>query len=324
MKKVIFTLSIVVLAWFAMAQTTVPNGAFENWTSGKPDNWTTSISGNILVEVPVIGNIPYPVSVNFGSQTTDAHGGNSALKLMASEFGVPSTEYNFLIPGVAQLGSSGEFNVPLSAILELVNGGLDSLDLDNLEDFASLLNVVSPGMPCESTPYDLKMWVKYLPQGGDTMRVIAFSKQDGVPISYANYETTQTMSDYTQISMTFDSPYAACDSICVIIFAGGMATNPATELYVDDVEFDYHVGVADHPDLKVNIYPNPATNQFRIDPTVQDPYMYKLMDLTGRCVASGHHVSGATDVDVRALAPGVYMLFLEQKGHTLTKKVVVR
>ena len=46
-----------------------------------------------------------------------------------------------------------------------------------------------------------------------------------------------------------------------------------------------------------------------------------VYDLTGRRVASGHQ-SGAADVDVHALAPGVYMLFIEQKDHTLTRKVV--
>lgn len=103
-----------------------------------------------------------------------------------------------------------------------------------------------------------------------------------------------------------------------------MSTDPNTELYVDDVEFDYHVGITEHESLKVDVYPNPVTDQFRIEPANGDQYQYRLMDITGRSVASGRNVSGAVDVDVRALVPGVYMLYVEQKNQSLTKKVVVR
>ncbi len=324
MKKHIFTLVITLSVLFAMSQTTIPNNGFESWTGGKPDNWTTNISGNVTTTLPVIGEFAYPVSVNFGSQTTDAHSGNYALKLMASNFGIPSTQYNYLIPGIGQLGSAGEFSVPMSAIMDLVNNGIDSLNMETLEELATLLNVLASGIPCESTPYDLKMWIKYLPQTADTMRIIAFSKLNGTPVSYAMYDNTETMSAYTQVTATFDNPYAPCDSVCIIILSGGMSTDPNTELYVDDVEFDYHVGITEHESLKVDVYPNPATDQFRIEPANGDQYQYRLMDITGRSVASGRNVSGAVDIDVRALVPGVYMLYIEQKNQTLTKKVVVR
>lgn len=324
MKKHIFTLVITLSALFALAQNTVPNGGFESWTGGKPDNWTTSINGNVIVTLPVIGDFPYPLSANFGSQVSDPHSGNYALKLQAATIGIPSTDYNLTIPGIAQLGTAGEFSIPLSTITDLMNGGIDSVNVDNIEDLATFLNLLATGMPCTNTPFDLKLWVKYLPQSMDTMRVIAYTKMNGTPVSYANFECSQTLPDYTQVSVSFDNPLAPCDSVCIIIVSGGMSTDLGTELYVDDVEFDYHVGVADYASIKVNVYPNPATDQFRIDPTSNDRYQYKLMDLTGRCVASGHNLSGAVDVDVRALVPGVYMLFLEQKNQTLTKKVVVR
>lgn len=324
MKKHIFTLAITLSALFAMAQNTVPNGGYESWTGGKPDNWTTTISGNVMVTLPYVGDIPYPLSANFGSQVTDAHSGSYALKLKASSIGIPSTEYTITIPGIAQLGAAGEFSIPMSTITDLMNGGIDSVNAENIEDLATFLNLVASGMPCTSTPYELKMWVKYLPASLDTMRVIAFTKLGGVPVSYAQYTNTQTMSDYTQITIPFDNPYAACDSVCIMILAGGMSTNVNTELFVDDVEFDYHVGVVDQVSPKVNIYPNPATDQFRIVPASGERYQYRLVDITGRCLASGRNVSGAVDVDVRALVPGVYMLYIEQKNQTLTKKVVVR
>lgn len=324
MKKQLLTSIISILCLCAVAQTNVPNGGFENWSGGKLVDWTTSINGNIVVTLPVVGDFPYPVSANFGSQVSDSHSGNYALKLQASNMGVPSTDYNITIPGVAQLGSAGEFSIPLSTITDLMSGGLEGLSMDNIEDLATLLNALASGKPCQTTPYSLRLWVKYLPQGLDTMRVIAYTKLNGTPVSYAQFETDQTIPEYAQIGMSFDSPLAACDSICIIILAGGMSTDMNTELYVDDVQLDFELGVAEHAQMKVNVYPNPATNQFRIEPAANDCYQYKLMDLTGRCVSSGQNVSGAVDVDVHSLAPGVYMLFLEQKNQTLTKKVVVR
>lgn len=324
MKKHIFTLVITLSALFALAQTTVPNASFESWTAGKPDNWTTTISGNVIATLPIIGDFPYPVSANFGSQVSDPHSGNYALKLQASTLGVPSTDYNITIPGVAQLGSAGEFSIPLSTITDLMNGGIDSVNMDNIGDLATFLNVVASGIPCQTTPYSLRMWVKYFPQGLDTMRVIAFTKQNGTPVSYAQFETDQTISSYTEIGMTFDTPLAACDSICIMIIAGGMSTDLNTELYVDDVQLDFEVGIADHEQIKVNVYPNPTTDMFCIAPVSNDRYQYKLMDLTGRYIAQEQNVTGTTQVDVHHLAPGVYMLFIEQNKQTLTRKVVVR
>jgi len=324
MKKQLFTLVIILSALVAVAQTDVPNGGFESWTGGKPDNWTTSINGNVIVTIPVMGDFPYPLSANFGSQVPVPHSGNYALKLQASSLGIPSTDYNITIPGVAQLGAAGEFNIPLSTITDLMNGGLDSINMDNIGDLATFLNLLASGMPCETTPYSLSMWVKYLPQGMDTMRVIAFTKQNGVPVSYAQMETDQTLPEYTQVFISFDSPQTACDSICIIILAGGMSTDLNTELYVDDIQVDFGVGISENEPIKVNVYPNPATDMFCIAPSTNDRYQYKLMDLTGRYIAQGQNVTGTVQVDVHHLAPGVYMLFLEQNNRTLTRKVVVR
>ena len=324
MKKHIFTLVIFLSATFAMAQNTVPNGGFENWSGGAPVDWTTSVSGNVIVTVPYLGDVPYPLNANFGSQITDAHSGNYALKLQASILGVPQTSYNITIPGIAQLGAAGEFNVPMSTITELMNGGVDSLNPDNIEDLATFLNVVASGKPCTSTPDELDLWVKYLPQSSDTMRVIAYTKLGGAPVSYAQYENSLPISDYTKLKVYFDNPNAACDSICIMIISGGMSTNTGTELYVDDVELVYYTGVSDYGTLKVNIYPNPTSDYLFIAPTDNDGYQYELMDMTGRRVAVGRNKSGVSEVDLRACPPGVYMLYMEQKNQTLTKKVVVR
>lgn len=324
MKKHIFTLVITLSALFALAQNEVPNGGFETWSGGKPVSWTTNISGNVIATLPIIGDFPYPVSANFGSQVTDAYSGSYALKLQSSNLGIPSTDYNITIPGIAQLGTAGEFSIPMSTITDLMNGGIAGVNEENIEDLATFLNLLASGEPLTKTPDALKMYVKYLPQGIDTMRIIAFTKQNGVPVSYARYETTQTFTQYSKIEVPFDNPNAVCDSICIIVISGGMSTNPNTELYVDDVELIDLTGVSDYHQLKMNVYPNPTTDCFYIAPADNDCYKYTLMDITGRKVASSPKASGMSTVDVKDLVPGVYMLHVEQNGQTMTQKVVVR
>ncbi len=324
MKKQLLTSFISVICLCAMAQTTIPNGGFENWSAGSPVSWTTSLSGNVTVSVPIVGDIPYPVAANFGSQTSDVHSGSSALKIQAASIGIPTTSYNFLIPGVAQLGSAGEFSIPLSTITSLLNGGVDSVDQNDFTDLASFLNLVASGMPCNITPYSLKLWVKYSPQNNDTMRVIAYTKLNGEPVSYAQFADGKTLGEYVPLIVPFDNPLAPCDSICIMVISGGMNADVNTELYIDDVELDFVDGVVEYNTLKVNVFPNPATDCFHIAPTSGDVYKYQLMDITGRKVAFAEHATGTVTVDTRSLVPGVYMLYIEQKNQTLTKKVVVR
>lgn len=63
--RITSTIFALVLVLFLGAYAQVPNGGFENWTNGNPDSWYTS---------------NYPGVVTPITQTSDAHGGSSALK----------------------------------------------------------------------------------------------------------------------------------------------------------------------------------------------------------------------------------------------------
>ena len=69
MKKLYTLLSVFVLATVANAQTNlIPNGGFETWTAGVPDSWTITPATN---------------GGTATQETTDVHGGTSALKMTA-------------------------------------------------------------------------------------------------------------------------------------------------------------------------------------------------------------------------------------------------
>lgn len=325
MKKLLSLVAVMLLTTALMAQTTIPNSGFETWSNNEPTSWKTTMSGNVIVTMGTM-NLPIPVSANFGSQSTDAHSGSYALKLQAQTVGVAGTEYSYTFPGMAQLGTAGQFNIPMSTIQTLLTDPT-AISFSDVSTLTTLAQLIAHGDALSQTPASVKMWVKYLPQNGDSLHVIAYTKHNMTPVAYASFGTGETMSDYTEITVPFDNPFTTCDSICIVVFSGGFNTNLTTELYVDDVTLSYaqdSTGIQDHNSQSVAIYPNPATNYVTINPANQQVYQYQMMDLTGKVVRSQAKVSGKVTIDTRSMAPGIYMLRMNQNGATTTRKVVVK
>jgi len=333
MKKISILAFAMCLFAAVNAQSSVQNGGFETWSSGglfsqeQPQDWTAALVGTITQEIYGI-QIPIPVDTYFGSKTTESHGGSYALKLQANNVGIPGTDYTFLMPGIAQYGHAEGFSIPLSTILDLVNmisnqdtTGLGDLDWESL---ASLSQIISPGMPCTETPAHVNLWVKYQPQGDDSLMVIAFTKNGGSVASFAQLSAGGTMDEYTQLSATFDAPLAPCDSLCIIIVSGSFSTDENTVLYVDDVCIDYELGVQEMDMPKLSVYPNPTVESFTISLDSEEAYDYQLMDVAGKVVANASGVQGTATVDVREFTPGMYLLRVNQHNQYVTRKVVVR
>lgn len=337
MKKQLSFLMMMFVTVGLSAQTQVNNAGFENWTQGRPDGWTTYVSGEVTTTLPIIGNYAYPVSCEFGSQTTDAFSGSYALKLQAASIGLEGI-MSYTLPGIAQLGTAGTFSIPLSTIQELLNNP-DSLDMEDLMSLSSLRNVVADGMACTRTPVSIKMRVKYLPQN-DTLTIMAFtSTQDtdmeddttdeydilGEIVSEAFFQTVQTIPEYTEIEIPFDDPLVECDRLRIIIMAGSLqSANTATELYLDDIRLDYGTDVPVQKAGRVRVYPNPAQDFLYVESGTGDTFRCRLVDLTGRTVAAQENVSGQSVLNVKSLAPGIYLLKMEQGGQTITRKVAIK
>ncbi len=337
MKKQLSFLMMMAAAVGLSAQTQVNNAGFENWTQGRPDGWTTYVSGEVTTTLPIIGEYGYPVSCEFGSQTTDAFSGSYALKLQAASLGIEGI-MSYTLPGIAQLGDAGTFSIPLSTIQELLNNP-DSLDMEDLMSLSTLRNVVANGMACTRTPVSIKMRIKYLPQN-DTLTILSFTtKQDidtdtdstddyddleGI-VSEAFFQTAQTIPEYTEIEIPFDEPSVECDRIRIVILSGSFGTaNAATELYLDDIRLDYGTDVPVQKAGNVRVYPNPARDFIYVESGNGDTFRCRLADLTGRTVAAQENVAGQAALNVKALAPGIYLLKMEQGSQTFTRKVVVR
>ena len=324
MKKLLT--SVVVSLLFlctVQAQNNILNSDFELWSYGKPVGWTVGLHGNITSFVNI------PVEVNFGTQSNDAHGGNSSVMLASSDFTIPYVGYSLNLPGILQAGESEGFSIPLEDIMAIIQAiqdttGSSGFDPENLSAMSSLLQLLSKGVPCSSVPASVTAWVKYQPQEGDQFMMFAIAKKEGMPISY-NYGVFQTEDPnaYQKIGIDFDTPNAECDSIMIVILSSSQL-NSSSILYVDDISLEYSgVGISELDNFDGKIYPNPASSQLRIQPDNENAYEWILTDLSGRTLLTGKS-TGETILDTRSFASGMYMLQIISDNNTSTCKVLIR
>ena len=321
MKKVLAFLVILGCFVTSNAQIIIPNSDFEMWSYGKAVGWTAGIHGTITSIVSI------PVEVTFGSQTTDSHSGNYAMKLEPADFTIPTLGCTIPLPGILQVGESEGFSIPLEDIIAIIQAIQDTtgtgFDPDNLSSLTSLAKIFAPGIPCTQTPGAVTMWVKYQPEEDDEMLILAMTKQNGTPVRYA-YNTYSSLNPngYEQIALNFDDPGTACDSIMIVVISS-TSMGGSSVLYVDDVKLMQGVDVPVVEMERETVYPNPASDVLYFQANTDKQYQWSLRDLTGRTLDSGKAV-GKTSLDVKKYPAGVYMLTFNVNGSEKTRKVVIR
>ena len=343
MKKILFAFVCLVAALQLSAQQpNISNPGFEQWTSSYPTGWTTSISGSIT-GVPFLGS--YPLTFNFATKITDAHSGNYALKLQAksldlSLFGGPE----ITVPGIAQLGTAGSFSVSLSTIQQLMSidsttdfsSLLQNMDMDEL---SSLANIFSKGEPFNMVPTAMKVWVKYLPPVGevDTMLALIGAYREGetsmilmgdMPESYGYFALTDRVENYTEITvpLQYNEEDVNCDSLVIVFMSSSfMNANTATELYIDDISFEFdYMSVESTERIAMNLYPNPAVNEITLSVENQsEVYNVAVYDMNGKLVKRMEQLTGNTNIPVSDMSAGTYFLKVQQAGNTTVRKFVV-
>lgn len=343
MKKILFVIICVFAALQLSAQQpNISNPGFEQWSSNYPAGWTTSISGSIT-NVPFIGS--FPLSLNFATKTSDAHSGNYALKLQAkslnlSMFGGPE----ITAPGIAQLGTAGSFSVSMETIQTLMS--IDSTTdisslIQNLDmgELSSLTNIFSKGEPFNMVPTAMKAWVKYLPPVGkvDTMLALIGAYREGetsmilmgdMPESYGYFALTDRVENYTEITvpLQYNEEDVNCDSLVIVFMSSSfMNANTATELYIDDISFEFdYMSVESTERIAMNLYPNPAADYMVISLDNQsDVYDVTVYDMNGRQIKKLEGLTGNTRLAVDELSAGTYFLKVQQTGNTTVRKFVV-
>lgn len=318
MRKITLFLTLLLFILQSNAQN-LPNNGFENWVNAStPQNWAVNYTGTLSGIVPL--------SFSFGVRTLDAHSGTYALKVSPALLPVGS----ITMPGFIQLGSVGTFNVDLALLTAISNMDFSNLDPSSL---ASLQALISKGVPMTESPSEVKFWYKFLPDGSDqaTVNVITtkWNATLGVSEIVASGSTTLStlVNQYTEmnVAMTLEGASPVCDTIRVIVSAGGAAASVATEFFIDDFTLKFNSwGVNDLTTQKLRVYPNPAKQFFSVEVIDNGTSnVVELFDSFGKLVLKQSNIHAQTQISTLDLNAGLYLVRFTQGTKVSTSKLVI-
>ena len=77
--------------------------------------------------------------------------------------------------------------------------------------------------------------------------------------------------------------------------------------------------------VEVGLYPNPADDQITFVSSVEEPFTYKVFDVTGRIVLEGSHQQALVTLDVSDLVEGKYFFkyTLENQASIITTFITI-
>lgn len=101
---------------------------------------------------------------------------------------------------------------------------------------------------------------------------------------------------------------------------GGGAPLAQLSMVLSKYEANY-VGINEVDEFTFNVFPNPATNEIRVEGEFSAEAKGSIVDQSGRVLKSMNVQNGQT-IDIADLAVGVYLLTIQDNGFVTTKTVV--
>lgn len=308
MKRIITTAAVALLfATAGFAQTPVTNGNVETWVNatGGPNGDFEDLPGpfiktlNSLYNLPAIIGGPGPITC---TKITDVCEGTYAAQLTSKTF------QGIFIP--AALGTFDISLAPPAAKL---------------------------GKPYADRPTKVKYCAKYTPVQGDSAEVFCkltkWENGQRTIIGSGNLKHYAAIGSYTEFEFNINyTSNATPDSVQLLAVASagydfGTLTNSAGQenstFYVDNLRFDFTTGVEEDLAAKTKIFPIPFTEQLNIQlPEGVKATNYKLIDITGRTVASGSFTNTNTVITTSTLTQGTYWVEISDNKGILTRRQV--
>lgn len=307
MKK-LFTTAAVMLAAFSVsvAQTQVANGDFESWSSVNDGNGGyEDLSGtfvkslNKLHELPAVVGGPGPITA---TKSTDVCGGSFSAQVTSK-----------LFQGIFIPGAVGTFDISLAP------------------------PAAKLGKPYSDRPLKVKYCAKYNSVSGDSAEVFCkltkWENGQRTIIGEGSIKHLTSIADFTNFEFTINySSNATPDSVqlLAVASAGYNFTNLTqsvgqenSSLTIDNLQFDFTVGINEELAKETKIFPVPFTNELNIQlPEGVKATGYKMMDIAGRTIATGNFNGVSAVVSTSNLSTGSYFVELtDSKGVVLRRQV---
>ena len=276
MKRLLPALIALTITQLCNSQNAIPNPGFESWNTNPlyddPVGWGT------------INGLTYILGVKTVSKTSvasEVHSGTYAIKLESKN--VPGQG---VAPGIAATGT--------------INPSTQAVD---------------GGVAYNQRPVSFTGWYLYQPSGVDTCSIEArlsrWNNGQREEVGVAEFTQSNTVSNYTQFNVNFSYSSASLPDTLVITIltsAGGNNSPNGTKLWVDDLAFvSTPSAISDVAFNKINVYPNPATNNIVIETGVSNSQArLSLFDSQGKLVDDAILVDERTVLNLEHLSNGFY------------------
>ncbi|HLG33501.1 MAG TPA: M43 family zinc metalloprotease [Bacteroidia bacterium] len=218
------------------------------------------------------------------------------------------------------------------------NGCIDIITLPNI----NLTTIASPLLTFQ-VAYRLLSDPGLNPNWSDSLRV-DISTNCGTTWTnlYFKYGTTNPATTLTTIVPSFSTTsfipaqsnwrletinlasYAAIDNA---LFRFKVSSDYENNLYVDDINITGITGIsAPASGSSFTVYPNPATNELRIEDSGLRIDAIEIYDVIGERVFQSRILNPESQItlDVSGLTPGIYFIFVRQNQGVTTRKVVIQ
>lgn len=307
MKKHLLALTLVILTFFAKAQT-IPNGDFENWNNDgtymSPTGWASS---------------------------------DSVLQYFESLYSFGNSYYS---PSVTQTsGYTGSFAVQLKTTVDTVASlVIDTLGIDSVLTYP-VPGFIVDSFTIHSTPTTLNGYYQFSEDVAvqDTALIAIQLYQAGDSVGSGKFLIYNTTSGYTSFSIpiTYYNSGATPDTAIILIsstysfdtsqFATMTPTfHKNTTLIVDDLSFNGFTGVTTQSTtVAIAAYPNPASDLVNFSNLPANAATVEITDVTGRPVKQT--ALTGTGVNIGDLSQGVYIYTISAgDGTTITTSRFVK
>jgi hypothetical protein len=300
MKKLLLSLSALVILGLPKLIAQVPNQGFETWTSdllvptaydpntgvGSTGWWELNVFNSAL-----LGSSPITVY----RDTYLPFQGKYCAKIVSQTMSTKSYDT------IKHFDPS--FNYPQT------NGLLFTATI-------ALPGKVTPGIPVTSNWKSFSFFYKYFPNGSDTCScTIGMYHWNSVTnqrelIGGGIWKSGAMQASWTQSTVTlfYDSTSIA-DTAFVIFSAASLYTNPKVNdsMMVDSSSFIASVGnITEHHD-NVNLYPNPANNQVNFAVTGQfEVGLVEVYDITGKLAGTYSMHNNLLTINTQQYNSGIY------------------
>jgi hypothetical protein len=280
------------------AQTLVPNGDFENWTSfgsyENPTNWDTP---NQAISIAL------PFGTKVVTKSTDHESGSFSARLESKQLTFPSV----VVPGVVTLGT---------------------LTIDIFTQTFS----INGGVPIHDVPTHLKGFYKYQPMGGDSCVIgIGLTRwNNGVrdSVGIGTFSAHDAANTWTPFSAWIDYVLPeAPDTFNILAISSADSTPTAgSVLFVDNIYLDYTTGInQEDPAAGITIYQDREEKQILVYFDFEKPEstQIQLFNMTGQSVVmipAETLMKERMIVKYKGFSTGIYVLEIMHGGKKYCKK----